>query len=124
MGLHVHIFRPAHFPDCTNGGISSIERDARGLCLVNVEGPSGPCADYPAAMLVDHRPFGDEVGRRSVRIVPAEQDEAGEWRPIDRWWMFGGHYAASSDGRFGDAVRKSLGVHFYGAVAIHDRWEA
>ena len=37
--------------------------------------------------------------------------------------MMGGNYAATSDSRFGEAVRKRIGPNFYGAVPIHDRFE-
>lgn len=123
MGLIVHIYRPAHFADCTNGGISGVERNAHGLCLVNVEGPFEAGGRYPAAMLVEHSPFGREVGKRLCRIVPAEHHE-GAWRPATGHWMMGGHYAATSDGRFNVAVVELLGSAFYGAVPIHDRTEA
>lgn len=127
MGLLVSIYRSDRIGDCTLNGISGHERGAEGLCLVNVEGPFKPSADYPAAMLVDWRPFGDEIGRRSVKVVPAVElngTGSGRWATKPGWSMFGGNYAACSDSRFGEAVRRSLGVDFYGAVAIHDRFEA
>lgn len=132
MGLHVSIYRQAGSSyDCTAGGISS--RAAR-LCLVNLDGPDSPADDAPPAMLVPHTPFGDDVGRRLVRIVPAQQI-AGAWVPLDGWvnedtgrkwyWpMFGGNFAASSDSRFRGAIEQLLGAFFHGAVAIHDRFES
>lgn len=107
MGLHVSIYRPARFGDCTNGGISSRERDAKGLCLVNVNGPFDPSDEYPAALLIEHLPFGPEKGRRLAQVVPAEL-EAGAWKPAPGWWMFGGHYAATSDSRMGEKIREIL----------------
>ncbi len=124
MGLLVSIFRPAHFADCTNGGISSRERDAKGLCLVNVSGPSSPSADYPPAMLEVRTPFGDEVGRRCVRVVAAVDKGHGVYEKAPGWAMMGGHYAATSDSRFHEAVTELTGLFVNnGAVPIHDRYE-
>lgn len=126
MGLSVSVFRcrRKHFDgDCSNGGISA---EALNICLVNVEGPSEPNHETPAAMLVDWRPFGQAVGDRLVKIVPAELVE-GKWQQLDRpnanGPMFGGNYAGCSDSRFSEAIERSLGVRFYGAVPIHDRYE-
>jgi hypothetical protein len=126
MGLTVSVYRRElrHFNgDCSNGGISA---NALDLCLVNVEGPDRPNDETPAALLVDWRPFGQDVGRRLVKIVAAELVD-GEWKqlrkPTMNGPMFGGNYAGCSDSRFNEAVEKSLGVMFYGAVPIHDRFE-
>lgn len=37
--------------------------------------------------------------------------------------MFGGCYVATSDSRFSDEVERIVGGRFYGAVALHDRFE-
>lgn len=117
MGLHVSVYRWS-LGDCTNGGISSKAKD---LCLVNVSGPSEPDCNAPAAMLVrGNGPW------RTAKIVPAERDGAGGWRearPDGAGWMMGGNYAATSDSRFGEAVRAITGDHFYGAIPVHDRQE-
>jgi hypothetical protein len=114
MGLCVSVYK---FPlgDCTNKGISG--RMVKDLCLVNVEGPTKPHWDVPAAMLVK----GNVPGH--VKIVPAEFLEIGEWRPKPGWWMMGGNFAHTSDSRFHDAVREIIGTESYGAVPIHDRQE-
>ena len=36
---------------------------------------------------------------------------------------FGGSYVGCSDSRFSEEVEKVLGARFYGAVALHDRFE-
>lgn len=120
--LHVSIYRNARFGDCSNGGISSPVRGAKGLCLVNVRGPFQPSAEFPAALLLLNRVPG------SVRIIPAElvgedPSRLASWKPAPGWPMFGGNYAASSDSRFGEAIERILGAPFYGAVPIHDRYE-
>ena len=114
MGLVVSVFKNP-LGDCTNGGISSKVVD---LCLVNVEGPNRPSAYQPAAMLVPGN------GPGLVKIVPAvfvNLDQ--EWRKDPRWCMMGGNYAATSDSRFHEAVRRITGGASYGAVPIHDRIE-
>lgn len=118
MGLILSVYRPADMPDCTNGGISS---RFPSVCCVNLEGPFDPRGDCPAVML--------EMGPcDSVRIVPAVQvaGSAGgyRWVPLNHAVrMFGGNYAATSDSRFGEAIVKMTGRPWYGAVAIHDRFE-
>lgn len=108
MGLHIDIYKGKH--DCTLNGVSS---KAKGLCITNVEGPFDPCEDYPPAKILLE--FADNPHMKHVRIVP-EKNKA-------NWTMFGGHYGATSDSRFNDAVAKLLGHSFYGAVPIHDRVE-
>ena len=114
MGLNVSVYK---FPlgDCTAGGISG--GPVKDLCLVNVEGPSKPHWDVPAAMLVPGN------GQGLVKIVPAMWCEIGEWNPVPGWHMMGGNYAATSDSRFHEAVSRITGCPSYGAVPIHDRIE-
>jgi hypothetical protein len=107
MGVLVNIYRAGR--DCTNGGESSF---AKGFCVVNAEGPFEPSERYPAAELVVAEPM---AGRKILRLVPESAKE--------KWTMFGGNYAATSDSRFGELCKKLLGTNFYGAVAIHDRVE-
>jgi hypothetical protein len=97
--------------------MNGISSKVSSLCLVNVEGPSKPGPDQPAALLVK----GNGAGL--VKIVPAVWCEIGEYNPDPRWCMMGGNYAATSDSRFHEAVRKITGGQSYGAVPIHDRIE-
>jgi hypothetical protein len=127
MGLLSYIYRSGD-GDCTNGGISAPAPGRRGLCLVNVDGPFEPSDEYPPAMLVEHAPFGTQKGRVLARVVPAEQDEAGNWRPIQGWLMFGGNYCSTSDSRMGEHLRRILKLDaaefpHSTAIAIHDRLE-
>jgi hypothetical protein len=50
-----------------------------------------------------------------VKVIPEEAE--------GKQTMMGGNYAATSDSRFSDKIEEMLGVHFYGAVPIHDRVE-
>lgn len=116
MGIHVSTYRQAPYGDpffdnmdCTAGGESSY---AKGFTVMNCEGPFEPCEEYPAAELVMAEPIG---GRKILRLIPQSK--------IDKWTMFGGNYAGTSDSRFSRLCDKLLGGTFYGAVAIHDRVE-
>lgn len=119
MGLLIEVYRGRF--DATNGGISGKHH---ALCLVNAEGPFEPTDDAPAAFLV-HGFVPD-----SVIVVPAERNFDGTgWVPVARQTsrgpaqMFGGNYAASSDSRLDDAIRRLVGKPIYGAIPIHDRSE-
>ena len=81
------------------------------LCIVNVPGPFEPGPGAPAARLIKREPTGNIV------VIPAGVD------PRKTWLMFGGNYAATSDSRFGDAVRRLSGYDHDFPVAIHDRIE-
>ena len=117
MGLRVTIYKDKG-QTWSNGGVS--ERVDQ-LTLVNVEGPSEPTEDAPAAMLLPN-------AMRTVRVIPALRVNDG-WVPLGATGdktvgpMAGGAYVASSDSRFSEAVEKLLGHTFYGAVALHDRYE-
>lgn len=116
MGIHVNIYKQDRTDsflgnvDCTAGGESSY---AKGFTVVNAEGPFEPCEEYPAAELVMAEPIG---GRKILRLIPVSKK--------DKWTMFGGNYAGTSDSRFSRLCDELLGGTFYGAVAIHDRVEA
>jgi hypothetical protein len=104
MGLIITVYRDANDSyDCTKNGVS--KRFSR-LCVTNVDGPFDPSEDCPPVKLVEN-PFN------TVAIVPDELS--------DKATTFGGNYAATSDSRFGDAIKKITGTEFHGAVAIHDR---
>lgn len=129
MGLHISVYRDADGHDSTNGGISSCVKN---LTVVNADGPFEPTADAPAVILESH-------ARGIVRLVPAVQVD-GQWvgfRPSDKSQaeflpqygavgpMFGGNYGATSDSRFREKITELTGSgNFYGAVAIHDRYES
>ena len=107
MGMIVSVYtdKSSNY-DCTNNGVT--HRFDR-LCVVNVEGPFEPSDDCPAVYL-------DKGAVDGIAIL----------RPIEsknRWTMFGGNYASTSDSRFSAAVEEMCGQKFYGAVAVHDRVE-
>ena len=110
MGMLVWVYRTPLGGDCTANGIS---KDAKCLCLVNVEGPFTPDDETPAALLVKR----DAVG--NVVIVECTPDG----RKREGWSMFGGNFAYTSDSRFSEAVQKLSGYKFSFPVSIHDRYE-
>jgi hypothetical protein len=109
MGLIVSVYRDADGHDCTLNGVSS---KVKKLTVINVPGPFAPNEEAPAAILERHH-------RKVVRIIPAGEDG----KPLPGWSMFGGNYAACSDSRLSQAIEKMTGQEWYGAVAIHDRFE-
>lgn len=113
MGLIVNVYRSPAMGDCTGGGVSS-RHDA--LCVVNASGPFEPSSDAPPVFLESHR-------SGILRIVPAFKDKDGRYKAVPMLSCMGGNYAATSDSRFSDLCEMLSGHSFYGAVAIHDRFE-
>ena len=108
MTMIVTVVRPAH--DATNGGISG--KHDRLLVIGNdAEAPDSPA--FPVMVLAKLGP-----GAVCLRPLVVPEDRQGHVGP-----MFGGNYAVG-DRLFNDAVETLLGTKFYGAVAIHDRFES
>ena len=112
MGLTESIFR-SHRRDCTNGGASAT---ADSFTIINIDGPSNPTPTAPAAVLKEGNLAGTAI------IVPVH-DPAGTGKPGHVGPMMGGNYAASCDSRFRQAVEAITESRFYGAIAVHDRYE-
>lgn len=108
-GLIISIFQNPVYSRCSNDGISRYCTEAT-LVGDDIPGIFEVKPERPAVRLESHYPG-------IVRLVPVEQP-AGRAGP-----MFGGAYAASSDARFSEAVERLTGSKFYGAVAVHDRFE-
>lgn len=118
MGITASIYRAEFYDGRTE---LNEMRDVEEVTVVNADGPFEPEADAPAVLLRKGH------GGRTVRAVPAVK-ESGVWveatvaeRPIGP--MAGGTYIATSDSRFSELVREITGGDFYGAVALHDRYE-
>ena len=87
------------------------------LTIINADGPFEPDAEAPAAVIA-LTPFNN------AKIVPADDAEDFNQAILaSPRYMFGGNYAACSDSRFNEAIKKLTGQDFYGAVPIHDRRE-
>jgi hypothetical protein len=106
MGMLVNIYK-WNLGDCSNGGVSG--RQWR-LTLTNVEGPFEPSEDAPAAQIL----------KRSTGNVVIRPDSI----PDEKWNMFGGAFAYSSDTRFCEKLRELSGYPHSFPVAIHDRIES
>ena len=107
MGLVVSVYtNKGRNVDCSCNGVTN-RFDS--LCVVNVDGPFEPMPDRPA-----------------VELVAGAMDGIAVLKPVEagnRWTMFGGNYAGSSDSRFARAVETITGNRFYGAIPVHDRIE-
>ena len=124
MGIRVNVLRSHHDQDswlgdvdCTNGGITNHKNGVHRLTIINADGPFEPDAEAPAAVIA-LTPFNN------AKIVPADDAEDFNQAILaSPRYMFGGNYAACSDSRFNEAIKKLTGQDFYGAVPIHDRKE-
>lgn len=124
-GMTLSVARPANFPDCTAGGISSSHNR---LTLVGwLDTDTGRAHPMPPEAQM-HEPNDQfppvllkvrSIGGRILSIIPADD----EGQPLPGWFMAGGNYACWSDSRISDLARKLVDGPFYGAVAIHDRQE-
>lgn len=97
--LSVQVYRPADFPDCTRGGVSS--RHSK-LYVPHLKG------NHEAPPEGERLVLSVKAGVRN--FVPFAIADSG------RWSMFGGNFVWSSDARFRD---------WYGDVPlpVHDRLE-
>ena len=114
--LTVDVYRTPGFGDCTCNGISA--RFDR-LALYCPDGPNEVDSEALPdnfAVLENRHLWGSRI---VPTIYPATVNEAGEVVKVDKWWMMGGNFAHTSDSRFYGLIEGD----FYGAVAIHDRYE-
>jgi hypothetical protein len=108
MGLLVSVYRNAELTgDCTMNGVS---KRYTSLCIINADGPFDPSDDAPAAKIV--------MNPGGTAVIKAVEDINSE-----KWTMFGGNFAYTSDSRFAEAVANIVGKRIYAAIPIHDRIE-
>ena len=106
MGILVHVLRSS-LGDSTANGVSKFQDQ---FVVGNTEGPFHPTGSEEALYLkVNHG--------NTIKLVTQREIDTGETA------MAGGNYASTSDSRFTAAIEKLIGYRFYGAVAIHDRYE-
>lgn len=110
-GLTLEVFRGRF--EATNGGLSSGVTEITVVGLGKGSEMFAPDSRAPAFRLESHVPG-------CLRLVPVDDPRAGNCAGP----MFGGNYAATSDSRFSKVCERLLGHRFYGAVAIHDRYES
>ncbi len=113
MGLIANIYRSDYDSDL------NAFHGKRQITITNADGPFQPTADAPAAHIA-RGPLGHPIivadGEYLAELLPdGGNDMIGP--------MAGGTFAETSDSRFGRAIRKITGTDFYGALAIHDRYE-
>lgn len=111
-GFTLYIYKNPSFAVCSNGGISEKHDE-----VLWIGGDVAPPAmterqELPRVLLVK----GNLPG--TIKAIPC--DDAGNPKGGS---MMGGAYIASSDSRFSAACDKITGGRFYGAVALHDRFE-
>ena len=110
--LSLSIYKNPLYHGCANGGWTENNDELFVAC------PSGPHeveVDDPSLFVLRRGPLG------SLRLEPNVIPD-GMAGP-----MMGGCYAATSDSRFSEMCEHLLGHRWYGAVAVHDRfdtWEA
>jgi hypothetical protein len=131
FGLTLDVLRHPHRSDSTNHGISS--RFDR-LTLVGVTGNTARGSTGAHIVPVPHdcqvfEPTDDDAAALEIRqnglcrvasIIPVTINK-GIMRRVGST-MHGGNYA-TGDSRLWGLVKEFTGIHFYGAVAIHDRIE-
>ncbi len=107
--ISLEIYKPS-FGDCSNGGLSSKYSN----CYIECERgwiDEDKILD-DAIVKLEKGAFG------TIHLVPT--------KPIEKncvGYMMGGCYVASSDSRFHELIKKTFGIDFYGAIALHDRTE-
>lgn len=126
-GLTLSVYRWAG-PDCTAGGVSSrfdkvtlvgFYRDQDKIVTPLPEHSQVHAATETTPAVALH--LRTNLG---MSLVPVEFDPAvGSYVVSSRWYMAGGNYAATCDSRFYDAIEAQTGQRFYGAIAVHDRYE-
>jgi len=113
--LPINVYRSS-LGDCTNGGISSKYDKLLVYCpdgFIEIDSDNVP---ENFVMIENRHVFGNTI---IPTIYPSEIKNG---KPVVRggkWYMMGGNYGATSDSRFNALIEGD----FYGAVAIHDRYE-
>jgi hypothetical protein len=106
MGIIVQVLRNS-LGDSTADGVSKFQDQ---FVVGNTEGPfSATGSEETLYLKVSYR--------NTIKLVTQREIDTGETA------MAGGNFASSSDSRFKRAIEELTGQRFYGAVAIHDRYE-
>ena len=106
MGILANLYESRHGPDAR----SVLSGNLKGVCVINADGPFDPSVEYPAVRIIGNGPG-------MCRAVPCEAADQG------KWLRFGGRYIAVSDSRLSACAERACDGPFYGAVALHDRYE-
>lgn len=107
---------------CANGGISDSFDDV--LCIgPREELPEGFKPALPIVRIIEHPAVRGQPLAIPVMETPGGPQIVGGSKKGMIGPMSGGCYVSSSDSRFSEMVRQACGRDFYGAVALHDRYE-
>ena len=95
-GLSVYVYKNTNHGDCTLNGISSkfsnliiLPTESTRIAGINIPGIFSPHEDCPG-IYIFHRPqFNDLIACPDI-----------EYGAGKVWWMFGGNFIYTSDGRF------------------------
>lgn len=116
--VQAEILKP-DYGDSSNGGISSEFTEVYVLIGDGGLGEAPGLIDKPLVRITKG-PLGTVRAERAD-IAGNVVTYGGSEKTVGP--MFGGCYIATSDSRFSREVERVLGSPFYGAVALHDRWE-
>lgn len=133
-GLTATVLRPADGSDCTLNGVSSTATRVTVVGVVDERGritgkrvvaplPTGSqvfnaSSDAPAVALSIRN-----IGGPCLSFLPVEWNEDSQSFQVLSWSVFGGNFAYVGDSRFNKMVDDLTGHRFYGAIALHDRFE-
>lgn len=121
MGVRANIVKHAR-GDTSNGGLSS---RVDYVTVVNAPGSSEPNEEAPAVMLV-RGAYPGLVRMVEAELLDGRSPNGPDWAERKSATligpMFGGCYVACN-GSLASLVEAITGAPFYGAVALHDRWE-
>ena len=137
-GLRLSVLRDGA-PDATLNGVSADTDEVTVIghltTLTNYRAaepvtiPTGWASTIPAASDSDRtvalRPrvsFTTKTRQIILDLVPASRDRDGNWIAACNG-MSGGNYAVTSDSRLNALIAEVTDAPFYGALAIHDRFE-
>lgn len=109
-GLYVNIFTTKMFKGCANGGVSEHYDE---LLIVGEGIPEIFSAREGEPVLKLEKGPMNTV---RAKLLP-------EFAPEGKCAMSGGAFVSTTDSRFSEAIEKLLGHGFYGAIALHDRYE-
>lgn len=114
MGLSLDLYRSGY------NSKNNVLAGWQSVVVTNVEGPVQPSPNMPAVILTSNS-CGNPIIRPDIEFMHEMGSfvEEGVAVPVDGHMAHGDTYAATSDSRFGDALR-DMGTHGYFAVPVHD----
>lgn len=128
-GMILDIYKPSD-GSASNGGVSARCAQVTVTRILDRTSPPGPHAMKPVP--ADCRVFEPRANRPEA-VLMVQRLAAYTLLHVSPWtWtaegpvgqaMMGGCYVAVPDNRWARCLEAELGTPFYGALALHDRWE-